>query len=205
MKRRRFLSAMVIILPAAFVSTDVLLSSCNPDVEKEEFSEENIRLLDDIGETIIPSTAGSPGAKEAGIGKFMKVYVSDCYTDDQKTIFWSGIQKIKNISWKKYRNEFSQLSVGQRQAVLRSLENESVKPKNNAKKEGTGDAIQTGKDAESKETVNTSRFFPMIQSLTVFGYFTSEPGATKALRYIQTPGTYKGEVTYKEGDKCWAT
>lgn len=205
MKRRRFLSAMVIILPAAFVSTDVLLSSCNHDVEKEEFSEENIRLLDDIGETIIPATAGSPGAKAARIGEFMKVYVTDCYTDDQKTLFWNGIQKLKNITRKKYRKQFSQLSVVQRQAILKSLENESIKPKNNPKKEGTGDAIQTGKGAENKETANTAQFFPMIQNLTVFGYFTSEVGATKALRYIQTPGSYRGEVPYTKGEKCWAT
>jgi hypothetical protein len=45
----------------------------------------------------------------------------------------------------------------------------------------------------------------MIKELTVFGYFTSEPGATRALRYTQTPGYYQGEVAYKKGDKAWAT
>jgi len=205
MKRRRFLSTIAVILPVAIVSTDVLLSSCNPEVEKEGFSDENIRLLDDIGETIIPATADSPGAKAARIGQFMKVYVTDCYTSEQKNIFWNGIIKLKDITRKKYNKGFSQLSVVQRQAVLRTLEKESTKPKNNQKMEGAGDAIQTDKGAETKETVNIAQFFPMIQNLIVFGYFTSEVGATKALRYIQTPGSYKGEVPYTKGEKCWAT
>src|ERR1700676_5385930 len=35
--------------------------------------------------------------------------------------------------------------------------------------------------------------------------FTSEPGATKALRYIAVPGKYEGCIPYKKGDKAWAT
>jgi hypothetical protein len=45
----------------------------------------------------------------------------------------------------------------------------------------------------------------MLKQLTIWGYFTSEPGATKALRYIETPGHYDGDVPYKKGDKAWAT
>jgi hypothetical protein len=37
------------------------------------------------------------------------------------------------------------------------------------------------------------------------GFFTSEPGATKALRYIAVPGHYDGNLPYKKGDKAWAT
>jgi len=36
------------------------------------------------------------------------------------------------------------------------------------------------------------------------GFFTSEVGATKALRYIETPGRYDGCMPYKKGDKAWA-
>jgi hypothetical protein len=39
----------------------------------------------------------------------------------------------------------------------------------------------------------------------LLGYFTSDPGATKARRYIQTPGSYKGNVPYTKGEKAWAT
>jgi len=45
----------------------------------------------------------------------------------------------------------------------------------------------------------------MMKELTLLGYFTSEVGATKALRYIAVPGRYDGNVPYKKGDKAWAT
>ncbi len=205
MKRRRFISSMAIILPAAFVSTDVIFSSCNADVDDKVFTEENIQLLDEIGETIIPATPDSPGAKAARIGEFMKVYVTDCYTSEQQNIFWGGVKKVKEISHKEFKSEFEKLQVSQKQAVLKRLETESKNAKNTQNKDANGDAIQTGKGAENKETNNMAHFYPMIQNLTVFGYFTSEPGATKAARYIQTPGSYKGDVPYTKGEKCWAT
>ena len=207
MKIRHFLSSVAIIMPAALISTEILFPSCNPCVEEEYFSKENIMLLDEIGETIIPATATSPGAKAARIGEFMKEYVTDCYTPEKQNIFWKGITKVKKISKSKYGNQFTKLAVSQKQDILRSLENESKNIKNtNKNNAGKGDALQTGKEQTAGTTDNsTAQFYPMIKELVVFGYFTSKPGATKALRYIQTPGYYKGEVPYKKGDKAWAT
>jgi hypothetical protein len=45
----------------------------------------------------------------------------------------------------------------------------------------------------------------MIKELTLWGYFSSEPGATIALRYSAVPGRYEGCVPYTAGDKAWAT
>jgi len=187
MKRRRFLSSVAIILPAAIVSTDILFSSCNPGVTEECFSEENIKLLDEIGETIIPATTTSPGAKAAQIGEFMKVYVTDCYTPEEQNIFWEGINKIKKLSKNKYGNQFTKLAISQKQDILRSLENEPKSIKN------------------TNTNSSTPQFYPMIKGLVLFGFFTSQPGATKALRYIQTPDGYQAQVAYKKGDKAWAT
>jgi len=39
----------------------------------------------------------------------------------------------------------------------------------------------------------------------LLGYFTSEAGCTKALRYIPVPGKYVGCISYRKGDKAWAT
>jgi hypothetical protein len=45
----------------------------------------------------------------------------------------------------------------------------------------------------------------MLKELTLLGFFTSEVGATQALRYLPVPGKYDGNVPYKKGDKAWAT
>jgi hypothetical protein len=43
------------------------------------------------------------------------------------------------------------------------------------------------------------------KQLTLFGFFTSEPGATQALRYVAVPGRYDGCVDYTPGDRAWAS
>jgi hypothetical protein len=45
----------------------------------------------------------------------------------------------------------------------------------------------------------------MMKELTLLGFFTSEVGATKALRYVAVPGKYEGCVDYKKGDRAWAS
>jgi hypothetical protein len=44
----------------------------------------------------------------------------------------------------------------------------------------------------------------MLQDLTVLGYFTSEIGATKQLRYYEVPGRFDPCIDYKPGDKAYA-
>ncbi len=47
-------------------------------------------------------------------------------------------------------------------------------------------------------------FFRMMKQVALFGYFTSEIGATQAMRYVETPGRYDPCAPYKPGDKAWA-
>lgn len=207
MKRRRFLSSMAIVIPASIVSTEMIFSSCKSEVKDNYFTDENIKLLDEIGETIIPATSTSPGAKAARIGDFMKVYVTDCYTPDEQNTFWYGVNKIKEISSKKYKNPFPKLPLLQKKEILQKFEKDAQEYSANKKKNtgANGDAVQTGKGNQDTMNEYGGHFYPMIKELTLFGFFTSQPGATKALRYIQTPGSYKGDVPYKKGDKAWAT
>ena len=56
-----------------------------------------------------------------------------------------------------------------------------------------------------KKDGDPNHYFSLMKQLTLMGYFTSEPGATKALRYVAIPGRYEGCIPYKKGDKAWAT
>jgi hypothetical protein len=38
----------------------------------------------------------------------------------------------------------------------------------------------------------------------LFGYFTSEIGYTKALRYVETPGRFDPAASHAPGEKLWA-
>lgn len=207
MKRRRFISSMALIIPVAATGTGALLSSCNSDVE-EPFNQNDLRLLNEIGEVIIPATAGSPGAGSAKVGEFMKIYVTDCYNEDDQKVFIEGIRKIRTLSKKEYGSEFFELTLPQKRDLLIKLDREAKeyaqRKLDNKSLQGNGDAIQAGKALNMKSETGSRHYYSMIKDLVLLGYFTSEPGATKALRYIQTPGYYKGDIAYKKGDKSWA-
>ena len=64
-------------------------------------------------------------------------------------------------------------------------------------------AEERKKDPNSKKDVS-KHYFTMMKELTLTGFFTSEVGATKALRYVAIPGRFEGCVPYKKGDKAWA-
>ena len=72
-------------------------------------------------------------------------------------------------------------------------------------------ALLVDLDKEAKEYQKTKKpedpnhYFRMIKELTLMGFFTSEVGATKALRYVAVPGKYEGCIPYNKGDKAWAT
>ena len=58
---------------------------------------------------------------------------------------------------------------------------------------------------KAKKETDPTHYFKMMKELTLLGFFTSEIGATKALRYVAVPGKYEGCIPYNKGDKAWAT
>jgi hypothetical protein len=57
---------------------------------------------------------------------------------------------------------------------------------------------------ETKKEGDPNHYFSLIKQLTLWGYFTSEVGSTKALNYLPLPGKYEGCIPYQKGDKLWA-
>ena len=191
MNRREALSSVALLLGGTIVGAEAFLSGCT-NSEKNigaaglNFSPDDISFLDEVGETIIPTTS-SPGAKAAKIGDFMKTIVNDCYEPKDQTIFVEGMKKLDEASKKKNGKSYLESTPEQRHALLVELDKEA-------------------KDYMSKKKPEEpSHYFRMMKELTLWGYFTSEVGATKALRYIAVPGRYEGCIPYKKGDKAWAT
>jgi hypothetical protein len=53
---------------------------------------------------------------------------------------------------------------------------------------------------KSKKKEDPAHYFRTIKDLTLWGYFTSEIGATQALRFVEYPGKYT-TIDYKKGDR----
>lgn len=179
------------------------------------FTTDEIAYLDEIAETILPRTA-TPGAKDAKVGEFMHVMVRDCYSPTDQKTFKAGLTNLETLSKEKYKNGFLQITPEQRKELLIDLDKAAeeytktpaYKSEKDAltKQENTADSLQKSKFnfGYDKKTM-PKHYFSMMKQLTLLGFFTSEPGATKALRYVAIPGKYDPCMPYAKGDRAWAT
>jgi hypothetical protein len=211
MNRRDLLKQITLLTGAVVVGGDFFLSGCKRAVTAEVgFTPANISLLDEIGETIIPATA-TPGSKAAKIGEFMKVIVTDCYTERQQAVFAQGLDSLEETCNKMYDKNFMECDEVQRKDLLLSLEKEAKvfnkkrdeedKPKKEAHKQ-KNEQLPWKDQTEFEGT--PSHYYTMMKQLTLWGFFTSETGMTETLRHVPVPGSYDGAVPYTEGEKAWA-
>ena len=192
MDRREAITKVSWLLGGTILGANLFLEiGCTPSADKAAsagsfFNADQIAWLDEVGETILPATS-TPGAKAAKVGEFMNVMVRDCYTKADQGVFREGMDKLDEQSKEEHGKKFMECSAAERTALLTKI-----------------DASQKAY-MKDKKPDQPSHYFRMIKELTLLGFFTSEVGATKALRYVAIPGKYDGDVPYKKGDKAWAT
>jgi len=217
MNRREAVQYISLLVGGTVIGSSAFLAGCtnNPAGTSMTFSDADISLLDEVADTILPTTK-TPGAKAAKVGQFMTVMVNDCYDTPDQKIFHEGLSKINKASNKKYDKDFVKLSPQQRHDLLVELDKASAdfQQKVNAEYGKLSEeqmhqmAMQRdfdGKDAwADKRRADPNYYYSMIKQLTLLGYFTSEIGCKKARRYVETPGHYDGNLPYKKGDKAFA-
>ena len=226
MDRRELLKTIAVLTGTAVIGGDLFLSGCKA---KDTFVDTNpiitdtatglpklltaaqITLLNLIGDTIIPTTADSGGAKDAKVGEFMNTMVTDCYLPESQKIFIAGLATIEEKCMTKYKKSFAECTPEEQKDFVVGLEKEAkpfdskisegdrLRESNMKRENGTLPWVQ------QKQFVPTGRhYYTMIKQLTLLGYFTSEIGMTKARRHVAVPGKYDGAFAYAVGDKAWA-
>lgn len=187
MNRRELLKLVAATTGGVVIGGELFLAGCkskDATVAGLSFSETDIAFLDEVAETILPKTT-TAGAKEAEVGKFMTVMVTDCYeVADQKT-FKEGMKKLDEACNKMHGHSFMKADATHRKELLISLDKEA-------------------KDyLKNKKPDDPNHYFQMMKQLTLVGYFTSKPGVEQNFNYQQVPGRYDGAVPYKKGDKLF--
>jgi hypothetical protein len=187
MNRRDALKNVAILMGGTVVGAQAFLSGCKSADRSvnDLFFESEIDLLDEIAETIIPTT-DTPGAKDAKVGSFMAMMVVDCYEEKDQKSFKEGLDKIKSSFKDKYNKEFIKGSKEEKKEFLTLLDEEQKSFMN------------------LKTPDQHAHYFRMMKELTLLGYFSSEIGSTQALRYVEVPGRYDACIPYTKGDKAWA-
>jgi len=186
MNRREAIKRLTLLMGGAVIGAETFLKGgVLPGKQiTATFTPEDVALLDEIGETIIPTTA-TPGAKAVQIGAFMKMMVKDCYDEQNQAIFQGGLVQVEASAQKRFGKKFMGLAPAERTALLNDIDKEARQ-------------YRVGKTAS--EPVH---YFLMMKQLTLLGYFSSEIGCTQALRFMEVPGAYRGSEPYKKGDRAW--
>lgn len=194
MNRRELLQRTSLVIGGSLLGADSLLAK-NFDWDSLDelpedykglglFSKAQVKMMNEVADTIIPTT-DTPGAKAAKVGQFMAVMVSDCYEPDDQKRFLEGLTTLDAECAKRYgKKSFVKLSPAQRTEFLTALDKERREYQKNKKKE------------------DKNHYFQTIKDLVLWGYFTSEIGATQALRFVEYPGKYT-TIDYKKGDRAW--
>jgi hypothetical protein len=198
---------------AAFVGASGLLAaverarSATPGTTGA-FSAEDIALLDEIAETILPATK-TPGAKAANTGAFMALMVTDCYSPAEQQAFHDGLRKLDEATKKANGISFIAATPAQRLGVLKELDQEQKRvmdAREAADRKRKGLAQLPGATAATADAdiEAPAHYFRMMKELALLGFFTSEVGSTKALRYVESPGRFDPCTPYSAGDPAWA-
>ncbi len=124
---------------------------------------------------LIIPATDTPGARSAGVPQFVDRALTDYYDADDAARFKAGLDRIDSDARTAHGGAFITLPPATQLALLTRLDTEGVAS------------------------------FRALKELVTIGYFTSEPGATLALRYDPVPGEYRGCVPLKDIGRAWAT
>lgn len=128
----------------------------------------------ELGEMIIPTT-DTPGAIAAGVHDFINHFTVYCATKDEQQNLLDFLARLNN------KTPFLQLGKQQQIDLLNNME-----------------------QAKHGFTQTDRNSFKQFKALVLFGYYTSEIGASQELAYLAIPGGYKGNFKFKEIGKAWA-
>lgn len=145
-----------------------------------------------VGDTILPATPGSPGAGDVAIGRFVLAMTNDCFAPEAAAATRRALREIEAAAQAAHGKAFAALAAAEREAVLTAYEKTSAA--------SAAAAVRAKAGGEAALDA-----FRHVKQLVLLGYFTSEPGATQALRYDPVPGGYRGSLPLAPGDRAWAT
>jgi len=190
MDRREAISRVTLLLGGALTTSGLgafadVLRLEGPGAQQIKSLASSETLIAEIADTFIPDSKGVPGAKAAGLGPFIVMMMQDCYTPNVQRHFQEGLAKVEEVSKNRFQRSFISLTLKEREELFGIFKAEA--------------------ETQRNAGISPSHFFQLMADLTYLGYYTSEIGATQALRYVHIPGKYEACVPLEPGQKAWAT
>jgi hypothetical protein len=180
--RREALKAGAAIVGGALFASSGVLAACareRAETTSGVLSADDQALAEEVADTILPTTAASPGAKAAAAGPAMNLLLTDCYDEEAQQRVVRGLGALRATCRDRCGSGFASIPRPEREALLREI------------------------DAEARQA-GEGHWYPLVSELAHRAYFSSEIGMTQALRWIETPGRWDGCVPLRPGQPAWA-
>ena len=124
------------------------------------FTKEELALVDELSEIIIPADEHSPGARAARVAAYLDRRLAEAWEDSARTAWQSGLALVERLSREMHGKTFRDSSMSERVAVLTRM------------------AQNEGKPQRPEEV-----FFAELKSKVVHAYYTSEIGIKQEMEY----------------------
>jgi hypothetical protein len=186
--RREALRCTALLLGGAISAPTLaaMLAGCETPAAGETgwrpsaLSDEQGAQVATIAEHIIPAT-DTPGARGAGVHRFIDRMLAEYYSADERAAFLAGLADVDTRAKNAKGKTFLDLSPSEQRDVLAAL------------------------DAEAYRRAPHPTFFRTMKELTLLGYYTSQIGATQELKYARVPGRFDGCIPFVTIGRAWST
>ena len=180
MNRREAVRATTLVVGGLLLTSNGLVLGCARESARPTsgvLTADDQALIEEIADTLLPTTAASPGAKAAGAGAAINLLLTDCYEPDAQVRVVNGLKELRQTCKEKYGAEYTALGTPQRQQLLRDL--------------------------DSTATRSNDHYFELVRELALRTYWSSEIGMTRARRWVLVPGKWVGCVPLAPGQPAW--
>jgi hypothetical protein len=124
------------------------------------FTPDELALVDELGEMIIPADGHSPGARAAKVAAYIDARLAEGFEEQERTNWRNGLKLVDQLSRDAGGRSFMQSSADERLAILTRM------------------AQHEGKPQKPEE-----EFFRDLKSRVVHAYYTSEIGIKQEMEY----------------------
>ena len=145
---------------AASLGVGEPLSAQAPAAARTFFTPDELALVDELSELIIPTDGHSPGARAAKVAAYIDFRLAEAWEEQERIDWRDGLKRIDQLARESSGKPFMQSSTDQRRAVLTRI-------------------AQNEKAPRQPEEL----FFAKLKSRVVDAYYTSEIGIKQEMEY----------------------
>jgi gluconate 2-dehydrogenase gamma chain len=142
------------------------------------FDRTQFSIIERVVDLIIPET-DTPGAHAAGVHHLIDLMLAEWASPERQARYVQGLQDLDARAKDNGAEDFASASAAQQLQELLTLDREAYA-------EGAPDT-----------------FFRGLKKLVLFGYYSSEAGATIELQYEQMPGDYRACMPIEDSGRAW--